>query len=744
MLEPAREEFPQPRVSPEIVAKHGLTPDEYQKIVKALGREPTYTELGVFSVMWSEHCSYKSSGYYLKNLPTEGPYVLQGPGENAGVVDIGGGLAVAFKMESHNHPSFIEPYQGAATGVGGILRDIFTMGARPIASLNSLRFGSIDHPRTRYLLSGVVAGIGGYGNCIGVPTVGGECYFDACYNANILVNAFTLGIVKKKRIFTGIAKGAGNPVMYVGSKTGRDGIHGATMASESFSEEKEQRRPTVQVGDPFTEKLLLEACLELMEKDFIIGIQDMGAAGLTSSSTEMAGRGGCGIELDLSTVPLREKGMTPYEILLSESQERMLLVAKKGTEDAIKKIFDKWDLDAVVVGRVTDDQQFHALWQGEEVARIPIRMLTKDAPVYQRPATRPANHEQIQQLDLSSVAEPSDLSAALKQLLASPNIASKEWIYRQYDHFVRTNTVVAPGADAAVIRIKGTKKGLALTVDGNSRYCYLDPYVGGVLAVVEAARNLACVGARPIGLTDCLNFGSPENPEVMWQFAQVIQGMRAACLALNVPVVSGNVSFYNETDGVPIHPTPTIGMVGILDKVERLVTPWFKSSGDVVVMLGRTREELGGSEYLQWLHGLTRGTPPWIDLKMEQAVQRCCLEAIDQGMLRSAHDISDGGLAVALAECCIGGPEKPLGVRVQTHEMIRADALLFSESQSRIIVSLEEEDMGRLQEIGTRHNVPVQQIGVVGGTRFSIQPLVQLPLEELKSIWSNGLQARLK
>jgi phosphoribosylformylglycinamidine synthase len=478
-------------VSPEIVAKHGLTSDEYQKIVKALGREPNYTELGVFSVMWSEHCSYKSSRYYLKNLPTEGPYVLQGPGENAGVVDIGGGLAVAFKMESHNHPSFIEPYQGAATGVGGILRDIFTMGARPIASLNSLRFGSIDHPRTRYLLSGVVAGIGGYGNCIGVPTVGGECYFDACYNANILVNAFTLGIVKKKRIFMGIAKGAGNPVMYVGSKTGRDGIHGATMASESFSEEKEQRRPTVQVGDPFTEKLLLEACLELMEKDFIIGIQDMGAAGLTSSSAEMAGRGGCGIELDLSSVPLRETGMTPYEILLSESQERMLLVAKKGTENEIKRIFDKWDLDAVVVGRVTDDQQFRALWQGEEVARIPIRVLTKDAPAYQRPATRPANHEQIQQLDLSSVVEPSDLSAALKQLLASPNIASKEWIYRQYDHFVRTNTVVAPGADAAVIRIKGTKKGLALTVDGNSRYCYLDPYVGGVLAVVEAARNLA-------------------------------------------------------------------------------------------------------------------------------------------------------------------------------------------------------------------------------------------------------------
>ena len=745
MLDPQRhEEYVQPAVSPELIASNGLTTDEYQKIVKILGREPNFTELGVFSVMWSEHCSYKSSRYYLKNLPTEGPYVLQGPGENAGVVDIGGGLAVAFKMESHNHPSFIEPYQGAATGVGGILRDIFTMGARPIASLNSLRFGSIDHPRTRYLLSGVVAGIGGYGNCIGVPTVGGECYFDECYNANILVNAFTLGIVKKKRIFTGIAKGVGNPVIYVGSKTGRDGIHGATMASESFSEEKEQRRPTVQVGDPFTEKLLLEACLELMEKDFIIGIQDMGAAGLTSSSAEMAGRGGCGVELDLSAVPLREEGMTPYEILLSESQERMLLVAKKGTEDEIKKIFDKWDLDAVVIGRVTDDQQFRALWRGKEVAQIPIRALTKEAPAYQRRTARPANHDQMQQLDLSAVQEPSDLSAALKQLLASPNIASKEWIFRQYDHFVRTNTVVAPGADAAVIRVKGSDKGLALTIDGNSRYCYLDPYVGGVLAVVEAARNLACVGARPIGLTDCLNFGSPENPEVMWQFSQVIEGMRSACLALGVPVVSGNVSFYNETDGVPIYPTPTIGMVGILEKINRVVTPWFKSAGDVVVMLGRTREEIGGSEYLSWVHGLTRGTPPWIDLKMEQAVQRCCLEAIDEGILRSAHDVSDGGLAVALAECCISGPERPLGVRIQTHEMIRADALLFSESQSRILVSLKEENMGRLQEIAARFNVPLQTIGAIGGTRFVIRPLMQVPVEELKSIWSNGLVSRLR
>lgn len=733
----------EPPLTADFVASHGLTPAEYQKIVKALGREPNVTELGVFSVMWSEHCSYKSSRHYLKLLPTAGPHVLQGPGENAGVVDIGEGLAVAFKMESHNHPSFIEPYQGAATGVGGILRDVFTMGARPIASLNSLRFGSIDHPRTRYLLSGVVAGIGGYGNCIGVPTVGGETYFDECYNANILVNAFTLGIAKKKRIFTAVAKGIGNPVIYVGSKTGRDGIHGATMASESFSEEKEQRRPTVQVGDPFTEKLLLEACLELMEKDIIVGIQDMGAAGLTSSASEMAARGGTGVTLDLSQVPLREPGMTPYEILLSESQERMLLVAKKGTEDEVKRIFDKWDLDAVVVGQVTDDQQFRALFDGIEVACIPITALTKEAPVYQRPAERPKGHDQLEQLDLTKIAEPPDLGATLKVLLGSPNIASKEWVYRQYDHFVRSNTVVPPGADAAVIRVKGTEKGIALTVDGNSRYCYLDPYVGGAVAVAEAARNLACVGARPIGLTDCLNFGSPENPEVMWQFSQVIHGMRDACIALNIPVVSGNVSFYNETDGVPIYPTPTIGMVGLMEKVGRVVTPWFKSAGDIVVLLGRNREELGGSEYLKVVHGLVQGTPPWIDLRLEQAVQSCCIEAIGRGILRSAHDTSDGGLAVALGECCVSGPEKPLGVRIEMREMIRGDALLFSESQSRIVVSLEEKDLRQLQELAAAHHVPLQTIGTVGGTRLMIQPLVQLPVEELRAIWATGLTNRL-
>jgi phosphoribosylformylglycinamidine synthase subunit PurL len=734
----------QPRVTPELVASHGITPDEYQKIIRILGREPNYTELGVFSVMWSEHCSYKSSRQYLKNLPTEGPHVLQGPGENAGVVDIGDGWAVAFKMESHNHPSFIEPYQGAATGVGGILRDIFTMGARPIASLNSLRFGSIDHPRTRYLVSGVVAGIGGYGNCIGVPTVGGEIYFDDCYNANILVNAFTLGITKKKRIHTGVAKGVGNPVMYVGSKTGRDGIHGATMASESFSEDSEQRRPTVQVGDPFTEKLLLEACLELMEHDYLVGIQDMGAAGLTSSSTEMAGRGGAGVELDLSAVPLREERMTPYEILLSESQERMLLVAKAGTEAEIKRIFDKWDLDAVVIGRVTDGDEFRALFNGVEVARIPISALTKEAPVYHRPAERPKSQDELEQLDLSVIREPKDLGATLKLLLASPNIASKEWVYRQYDYYVRSNTVVAPGADAAVVRVKGTNKGLALTVDGNSRYCYLDPYVGGALAVAEAARNLSCVGARPIGLTDCLNFGSPENRGVMWQFARVIQGMRDACIALKIPIVSGNVSFYNETDGVPIYPTPTIGMVGLLPEVERVVTPWFKAAGDIVVLLGRTREELGGSEYLKVIHHVVKGTPPWIDLKLEHAIQNCCVDAIDRGIIRSAHDISDGGLAVALAECCMSGPDKPLGVRIEMREMIRGDALLFSESQSRIIVSLQEKDLGQLQEIASGHGVPLQVIGAVGGSRLSIQPILQLPIDELRSIWSSALSDRLQ
>ena len=738
------EQSAQAVVSPQVIAEHGLTPEEYQKIVKLLGREPNYIELGIFSVMWSEHCSYKSSRPLLKMLPTGGPSVLQGPGENAGVVDIGDGLAAVFKMESHNHPSFIEPYQGAATGVGGILRDIFTMGARPVASLNSLRFGSFDDSRTRYLLGAVVAGIGGYGNCVGVPTVGGELFFDECYNANILVNAFAVGIAKKERIFKGRAKGIGNSLIYVGAKTGRDGIHGATMASESFSQEAEARRPTVQVGDPFTEKLLLEACLELMQKDCLVGIQDMGAAGLTSSSAEMAFRAETGVELDLTRVPLREEGMTPYEILLSESQERMLLVVKKGSEEEAKAIFDRWDLDAVVIGTVTGDRLFRAFFNGTEVACIPIAGLTAEAPVYNRPTERPHDQEELQKLDLSKIETPKDLGKTLKALLDSPNIASKEWVYRQYDHLVRSNTIVSPGSDAAVIRIKGTKKALALTVDGNSRYCYLDPYVGGVIAVAEAARNLSCVGARTLGLSDCLNFGSPENLGVMWQFSQVLQGMRDSCVALGVPVVGGNVSFYNETDGVPIHPTPTVAMVGLLPEAKQYVTPWFKSSGDLVVLLGRVREELGGSEYLKVVHGLVRGTPPWIDLKLERTVQGCCLKAIERGIVRSAHDISDGGIAVALAECCIGGPERSLGARIELHAMMRADALLFCESQSCIIVSIKERDLSRLEEIAEREGAPVRVIGEVGGSRFIVQPFIQLPVEELKSIWSSGLEKRLE
>ncbi|MEE9551190.1 MAG: phosphoribosylformylglycinamidine synthase subunit PurL [Candidatus Binatia bacterium] len=731
-------------ITPDVVASHGLTVEEYQKIQNILGREPNLTELGIFSVMWSEHCSYKSSKAYLKLLPTEGPGVLQGPGENAGVVDVGDGLAAVFKMESHNHPSFIEPYQGAATGVGGILRDVFTMGARPIASLNSLRFGSFEDARTAYLVNGVVGGIGGYGNCVGVPTVGGEVYFDETYNANILVNAFTLGLAKKGSLFKGRAKGVGNSLMYVGAKTGRDGIHGATMASEAFSEEAEKRRPTVQVGDPFTEKLLLEACLKLMEKDFLVGIQDMGAAGLTSSSTEMAERGRTGVELELSNVPLREQGMTPYEILLSESQERMLLVVKKGCEEKVKSIFSRWDLDAVVVGRVTRDRLFRALFHGTEVARIPILALTSEAPVYSRSAERPKDQDEVQRLDLKNIAEPKDLGTALKTLLDSPNLGYKEWVYRQYDHFVRSNTVLAPGSDAAVIRIKDTKKGLALTVDGNGRYCYLDPYVGGLLAVAEAARNLACVGAKPLGLSDCLNFGSPERPEVMWQFSGVVQGMRDGCIALGVPVVSGNVSFYNETSGVPIYPTPTVAMVGILAKVERHVTPWFKSEGDNVVLLGSTREELGGSEYLKVFHGLVRGTPPWIDLKLERAVQRCCLKAIEKGILRSAHDVSEGGLAVALVECCVAGPGRALGVWIELREMMRTDALLFGESQSRIIVSIEGKKLNRLREIAEKEGAPMHVIGEVGGTRFVVQPMIRLQVEELKTIWGNALEKRLQ
>jgi phosphoribosylformylglycinamidine synthase len=730
------------KITEAVIEEHGLSPEEYAEILEVLGREPNLTELGVFSVMWSEHCSYKSSRVHLGKFPTEGPRVIEGPGENAGVVDIGDGLAVCFKMESHNHPSFIEPYEGAATGVGGILRDVFTMGARPVASLNSLRFGSPENPRTRYLLDGVVAGIAGYGNCMGVPTVGGEVYFHDSYDGNCLVNAMTVGIVKTDKIFRGNASGIGNPVMYVGSKTGRDGIHGATMASDVFGEGGEERRPTVQVGDPFTEKLLLEACLELFKTDYVVGIQDMGAAGLTSSSVEMASRAGSGIEFDVALVPRREDGMTPYEVLLSESQERMLLVARQGTEAEIKKIFDKWDLEASVIGKVTDSGVIRILDSGELAAELPISALCDAAPRYNRPSKRPEWQDDVTRLDLAEVPCPEDLDWALLKLMGSLNIASREWIYRQFDHMVRTDSVVLPGSDAAVVRIKGTKKGIAMTADCNSRYCFLDPYTGGAIAVAEAARNLSVSGAEPLALTDCLNFGNPELPEVMWQFEEAIRGMIDACNELDVPVVSGNVSFYNQTGDDAIYPTPTIGMVGLLDDIKVHTKQWFVDEGDSIVLLGSTTSEdnLGGTEYLKMVHSMDKGMPPSIDLAFEKRVQRACREAIKSGIIKSAHDISEGGLAVALAEACIN-PTGELGAMVEiTQGSMRADALLFSETQSRIILSLSESDLKALENITASHDVPMLLIGKTGGDKLKINELIDSPLKTLRLKWSEALK----
>jgi phosphoribosylformylglycinamidine synthase len=730
-------------VTVEAAVDHGLTADEWQKVCAILGRSPTLEELGVFSAMWSEHCSYKSSRVHLRSLPTAGPRVLQGPGENAGVVDIGDGLAVVFKIESHNHPSFIEPYQGAATGVGGILRDVFTMGARPIANLNSLRFGAIGHPRTSHLVKGVVAGIGGYGNSVGVATVGGEVYFDRGYDENILVNAFTLGLVRADGIFRAAASGVGNPVMYVGSRTGRDGIHGASMASAEFDQDSEEKRPTVQVGDPFTEKLLLEACLELMAGDCLVAIQDMGAAGLTSSAVEMAGRGGLGIEIDLDRVPRREQVMSAYDLLLSESQERMLLVAKAGREADVKRVFDKWDLQAAVIGRVTDDGFFRARWHGNEVVSIPVRPISTQAPVYRRPIEEPKNLNEMQELSLTAVSEPADCDEVLRRLLASPNLCSRSWVYRQYDSLVRGNTVVGPGSDAAVLRVKGTRKGLAVTVDCNARYCLLDPYVGAVIAVCEAARNVVVSGAQPLAISDCLNFGNPEKPEVMWQFQQAVAGIRDACIALATPVVSGNVSFYNDTEGRSIPPTPTIAMVGLLDDVSRCLTQGFRRAGDLVVLAGRTHEELGGSEYLSVIHGLVQGAPPWIDLGFEKRLQELILEAAAAGMLHSAHDVAEGGLAVALAECCLASPER-LGARIELEQSMRADVLLFAESQSRIVVTVDRQTWPRLRDRAQRDGIPVEPIGEVGGTRLEIGDWIDRSVGELAEIWEGALERALR
>ena len=737
----------------ELLAQHSLTEDEYKKILEILGREPNITELGMFSVMWSEHCSYKSSRVHLKKLPTTGPRVVQGPGENAGAVDIGDGLCVVFKMESHNHPSFIEPYQGAATGVGGILRDVFTMGARPIALLDSLRFGGLDSAKNRHLMRGVVAGIAGYGNCMGVPTVGGEVRFDDIYSLNPLVNAFCLGVAHKDRLFRGTAEGVGNPVIYFGSKTGRDGIHGATMASDAFDNESEQKRPTVQVGDPFQEKLLLEACLELMANDLLVGIQDMGAAGLTSSSCEMASRAGNGIELDLTHVPRREPGMTPYELMLSESQERMLMVAKAGKEDECLSICRKWDLDVAVVGKVTGDGRLRVLDQGQVVAEIPAKALADDGPRYERPYSPPAYQDMLTNLNYDSIPDVKDANAALLTLLSSPTIASKRWVYEQYDHMVRTNTIVRPGSDAAVVRIKGTNKAVAMTVDCNGRYCLLHPYEGARLAVVEAARNLVCSGAEPIGLTDCLNFGNPERPDIMWQFVLAIEGLKDACEHFNIPIVSGNVSFYNETNGLSIYPTPMLGMVGLIDEADRAMTQWFRDEGDAIVLLGKTREDLGGSEYLKVLQHREQGSPPFLSLDIEKALQDFALKVIHEGLVQSAHDCSDGGLAVALAECCVSGPRAAQGAVVKLGlGSLRRDALLFGESQSRIILSTRPTSVESILSRAAEAGVPAAQIGTVGGGRLvvEVEPgkvgdgcRIDLPIRQVSDCWVHAIEEQL-
>lgn len=717
-------------ITPDIIKSHGLTMEEYDKICQILGRVPNYTELGIYSVMWSEHCSYKSSRAILKLFPTKAPWILLGPGENAGIIDIGDNQAVVMKIESHNHPSAVEPYQGATTGVGGIIRDIFTMGARPIALLNSLRFGELNDARCRYLFNGVVAGIAGYGNCIGIPTVAGEIYFEDTYKENPLVNVMCVGLINHDEIIKGIASGVGNPIIYVGSTTGRDGLRGASFASRELTEKSYEDRPSVQVGDPFMEKLLLEACLELKKTDCIVGMQDMGAAGLTCSTCEMASRGNCGMEIDLSLVPRREEGMLPYELMLSESQERMLICVKKGTQDEVKKIFEKWDLHAVVIGEVTSDGILRVKDGGKVVAEIPVKSLTDDAPVYHRPQQKPVY---LDKLSIPDLPPPKNYNEVLLKLISSPTIGLKEKVYEQYDHMVRTNTELLPGkGDAAVLRIKGTQKAIALTCDGNGRYCYLDPYIGGMIAVAEAARNIVCVGAKPLAITDCLNFGNPEKPEVMWQFQKVVEGMIYACKIFNTPVTGGNVSFYNESEEVAIYPTPVVGMLGIIEGY-RVDGMGFKDEGDLIILLGETKEELGGSEYLKQIHGLVTGKPPTIDLLMEKNIQSTCLQAIGQGIIKSAHDCSEGGLAVALAECCIAGN---IGAEITLHSpFIQPHYLLFSESQSRIIVSLKKENLDNLENLASANTTTFSILGKVGTGNLRINNWIDISVSSLEAQW---------
>ena len=736
----------EPAVDAALAAEHGLSGEEYEQLERLLGRRPTFTELGITSALWSEHCSYKSSKIYLRTFPSEGEHVLEGPGENAGVVDVGHGWVAAFKMESHNHPSYIEPYQGAATGVGGILRDVFTMGARPIACMDALRFGRIDAPRMRHLVDGVVRGIGDYGNCVGIPTVGGETGFHASYDGNILVNAFALGLARRDRLAHARAEGVGNPVLYAGSRTGRDGIHGATMASESFDSDAEAKRPTVQVGDPFTEKILIEATLEALRTGAVVAIQDMGAAGLTSSAFEMAGRGGVGIALDLEHVPLREAGLTPYEIMLSESQERMLLVTEQGRREEVARVFERWGLDVATIGRLTGDGAARIAMDGKVAAEIPIEPLTASAPVLERPTARPA--------DLAARQAPPDVPAAehptevLERLLDTPEMGSKRWIWRQYDHTVRTNTVIGPGGDAAVVLLKGTPGGLAMTSDVNPVYCWLDPETGGAQAVAEASRNLACAGAEPVGLTDCLNFGNPENPEIAWQFKSCVAGMVTACRALEVPVVSGNVSFYNETDGQSVHPTPTVAMVGVVPDLGGVPVSSFRSAGDRIVLLGTDRGEFGGSAYLRLLYDLEQGAPPAVDLDAEARLAQLLRALVFEQLVTTCHDLSTGGLAVALAEACFGGSEggrQPwLGAEI---DVGLSPTALFSESQARALVAVPPKKLDALLERAAELGVPAHDAGAVGGDRLVVRAdgaRIDAAVEDLFQRWSTALPRALE
>ncbi len=723
----------------EILKAHKLSPEDYEHIKQILGREPNMVEIGIFSAMWSEHCSYKSSKKYLRGFPTEAEWVIQGPGENAGVIDIGEGYAAVFKMESHNHPSFIEPYQGAATGVGGILRDVFTMGARPVANLNALRFGRVrgddeSAAYQRHLVRGVVAGIGGYGNCMGVPTVGGETFFDDSYNGNILVNAFTLGIAKADEIFYGKAEGVGNPVIYVGSKTGRDGLGGAVMSSDSFTEESKSLRPTVQVGDPFTEKLLLEACLELFKTDYVVGIQDMGAAGLTSSSFEMAGRSGSGMRMDLDKVPMREEGMTPYELMLSESQERMLICARKGTEDKIIEIFKKWELDCAVIGEVTDTGLMELYWHGEKVAEVPVDPVSEEAPVLDRPTARPKYLDEIKDIDIDKYELPSE-QEAFETIIKSIEVVDKAWVYTQYDSMVQTNTVKKGGdLDASVIRVKENGRAIAMSSDCNPRYCYIDPKGGAAAAVMESGRNVAMSGARPLAITDCLNYGNPENPEVMWQFAQGCEGIKEACAKLNTPVTGGNVSLYNETNGVSVFPTPTIGMVGVNESQHRVLPSSFQKEGDALLLIGETKREFGGSIYLKELFKVTGGRLPKIDYDKELALWDLVIEANKKGLLKAAKDLNVGGLAVAAAKMAAVGN---MGADIKAD--LGEDINIFSESFSRALLEVEPQNVQAVAEMAKERGLKCQNVGTTGDKVLRVNNIA-MEMEHLKDIYFNTFQ----